>query len=411
VPFSKPYDENGNRQRLADLRAHGVDVWGAERVYVDSDVKLRNIEPGSSIQNATLQGSDLYIGKDSQIGASGHAFIENCQIGRNVTLGAGSYRKATILDDSRIRDFAEIRPGTLLEEQVEIAHSVALKNSILTATVVTGSLINYCDIFMSGGTSRKQHSEVGSGVVHFNFDPRGDKWSSLFGDVRGVLLRTSPIFIGGQCGLVGPVHIEFGTVIAAGSVVRRGSTRVPPLDKSPDSQIIGDFDPAIYGKLSHKIDITARLIGNLWALDTWYRTVRIPYASDHQRPLYEAACKQLKIHIDERIKRISTVIEKLHHSIEKSSASKNKTLVSCQAEHHTLINNHHSLIKILTQVADGVPVPQEFIRAYESARNSTNSHLEAICAVPDPQAEQAARWLHNLANGYVSRVDNLLTNT
>lgn len=410
MPGSKPYDEKGNRQRLADLRAHGVDVWGAERVYVDADVNLQHIEPGSSIRNATLQGSNLRIGKDSQIGASGHAFIENCQIGRNVTLGAGSYREATILDDSQIRDFAELRPGTLVEEQVEVAHSVALKNSILTATVVTGSLINYCDIFMSGGTSRKQHSEVGSGVIHFNFDPRGDKWSSLVGDVRGVLLRSSPIFIGGQCGLVGPMHIEFGTVIAAGSVVRRRNAETLSLEKSPASQIMEDFDPEIYGKLRNKIDITARLVGNLWTLDTWYRTVRIPYASDYQRLLYKAARNQLKIHIDERIKRMSAVIEKLHRSIEKSATSKNKTLASCQAEHRTLINNHHSLTKILTQASDDASAPQEFIDAYELARTSKNSHLEAICAIPEPQAEQATQWLHNLANGYVARVDNLLTN-
>jgi carbonic anhydrase/acetyltransferase-like protein (isoleucine patch superfamily) len=410
VPFTEPYNENGNRHRLADLRAHGVDAWGSERVYVDADVNLQNIEPGSSIQNATLKGPGLRIGKDSQIGASGHAFIENCQIGRNVTLGAGSYRGATILDDSRIRDFAELRPGTLVEEQVEVAHSVALKNSVLTATVVTGSLINYCDIFMSGGTSRRQHSEVGSGVIHCNFDPRGDKWSSLVGDVRGVLLRSSPIFIGSQCGLVGPVHLGFGTVIAAGSVVRRGNTETPPKDKSPDAQVVENFDPEIYGKLRNKILITARLVGNLWALDTWYRTVRIPYASDHQRPLYEAACNQLKIHVDERIKRISLVIEKLHRSIEKSSISKNNALISCQDEHRALIKHHRALTEILAQVTDDAPVPRGFIKAYESTRTSS-SHLEAVYSVPEPQTEQAAQWLNNFANGYVYRVDNLFNNS
>ena len=35
-----------------------------------------------------------------------------------------------------------------------------------------------------------------------------------------MLLRSAPIFVGGQCGLVAPVHIDFGAVIAAGSVVR-----------------------------------------------------------------------------------------------------------------------------------------------------------------------------------------------
>ena len=82
-------------------------------------------------------------------------------------------------------------------------------------------MINFCDALLTGGTSRSDHSEIGSGAVHFNFDPRGDKWGSLFGDVRGVLLKSAPIFLGGQCGLVAPLHVDFGAVTAAGSIVRR----------------------------------------------------------------------------------------------------------------------------------------------------------------------------------------------
>ena len=257
MPPHTPYDEDANRQRVAELQSRGVDVWGPERVYVDADVNLDNLEPGSSIQQATLRGPELRIGRGTRIGASGHALIENCQIGRKVELGAGSYQGATILDETRIRGFAEIRPGTLIEEQVEAAHSVAFKNTVLTATVVTGSLINYCDIFMSGGASRDDHSEVGSGVVHFNFDPRGDKWSSLVGDVRGALLRSRPIFVGGQCGLVGPLHVDFGAVLAAGSVVRRDVAADRVQWETAESGVIEGFDAEIYTGLRRKFLATA----------------------------------------------------------------------------------------------------------------------------------------------------------
>ena len=87
-----PYDEAGNRGRIAKLRAKGVDVWGAERVYVGADVNLDRVEAGSEIRRATLAGGSLRIARGAKIGASGHALVEDCQIGRGVTLGAGSYQ-------------------------------------------------------------------------------------------------------------------------------------------------------------------------------------------------------------------------------------------------------------------------------------------------------------------------------
>lgn len=53
---------------------------------------------------------------------------------------------------------------------------------------------------MAGGTSRKDHSEVGSSYIHFNFTPDGDKTTpSLIGDVpRGEMLNQTPIFLGRQ---------------------------------------------------------------------------------------------------------------------------------------------------------------------------------------------------------------------
>ena len=103
---------------------------------------------------------------------------------------------------------AQVREGCLLEEEANGAHCVGLKQTILFPFVTLGSLINFCDCLMAGGTSRKDHSEVGSSYIHFNFTPDGDKTTaSLFGDVpRGVMLDQPPIFLGGQGGAVGPVR-------------------------------------------------------------------------------------------------------------------------------------------------------------------------------------------------------------
>ena len=406
MPQIEPYDQTGNRQRVAKLRDAGVDVWGPERVYVSSNVKLANIEAGAAIHHATLAGGDLRIGRGTRIGASGHALVSNCQIGRDVELGAGSYEGATILDGARVRGYAELRPGTLLEEQVDAAHSVAFKNTVLTANVVTGSVINYCDVFMSGGTSRTNHSEVGSGVVHFNFDPRGDKWSSLIGGVTGVLLRSAPIFVGGQCGLVAPVQVDFGAVLAAGSVIRGdvGPERVH--FESAENGVIEDFDAEIYTGLKRKFLGTAKIVGNLWALDGWYKLVRLAFADDDQKPLYEAARKQLTTHVSERARRLMKIIDKLGQSIEKSSRTDDERLKALHGEHRTLIDQRQRIENLLTTRPAPPELPRTFLDAYEAGRAEGN-HLEAVRNVDDSAASAAESWLLTVATGPFANIKRL----
>ena len=398
-----PYDDAGNRERVERLIERGVDAWGPERVYVAADVPLENIEPGAVLMNTALSGPQLHIGRGSRIGVSGHARVADCQIGHDVELGAGSYENATLLDGARVRGFAELREGTLLEEQSEAAHSVAFKNTILTATVVTGSLINFCDIFMSGGTSRDDHSEVGSGVIHFNFDPRGDKWSSLIGDVRGVLLRSAPVFIGGHCGLVGPRHVEFGAVVAAGSIVRKDVGADCVQFESAETQRTDDFDREIYGGVKRKFLATAKLAGNLHALDAWYEYVRMPFADDHDKALYGAAREQIRRHIAERAKRLGRIVGKLERSIEKSSASGGEASVRFQGEHRLLLKSREQIEEIVTSRPEGPPPPEVFVRDYECSRQGA-SHVEAIRHVGDEAASMAANWLGELADMTAARM-------
>ena len=70
---------------------------------------------------------------------------------------------------------SHVRAGTILEEAASVAHTVGLKQTILFPFVTLGSLINFCDCLMAGGTGPKDHSEVGSSYIHFNFTPNQDK--------------------------------------------------------------------------------------------------------------------------------------------------------------------------------------------------------------------------------------------
>ena len=112
----------------------------------------------------------------------------------------GYISSSVFLDQANVGSGAQVREGCLLEEEANGSHTVGMKQAILFPFVTLGSLINFCDAFLAGGTSRKDHSEVGSSYIHFNYTPNQDKaTASLLGDVpRGVMLREPRSFSGGR---------------------------------------------------------------------------------------------------------------------------------------------------------------------------------------------------------------------
>lgn len=397
------FDASGNEARIEALRRRGVDVWGPERVYVSEEVDLKAIEPGSVIRYATLSGPTLSVAAGAVIGTSGHAEIEDCQIGRGVELGSGLYSGATFLEGAKVRGFAEIRPGTLLEEQAEAAHSVALKNTTFTSCCVAGSLINFCDLFLSGGRSRRDHTEIGSGAIHFNFDVRGDKWGSLIGGIRGVLMRAEPIFIGGNCGLVGPLEVGFGGVTAAGCVIRKSVGENMLVADAPRSLSGKNFKAKNYGSLQRRLAVTAKLAGTLHALDAWYVCVRLPNAQGSESKLYEAARKQLRTQLEERIRRLARIVGKLSRPVCQTSWD-----AASAREHRNLVAQWDSLREALESPVDPGEPPSVFLEPYGWARKAGQGHLEAIQHA-EAGAAQAERWLEGLVGQVTTRARNAIS--
>lgn len=395
------FDDGGNRARVESLQRRGVDVWGPERVYISGDVNLDAIEPAAVIRQATLSGKDLSIAAGAVIGTSGHAEVSDCQIGPDAELGAGLYQGATLLNGVKVRGFAEIRPGTLLEEEVDIAHSVALKNTTFTACCVAGSLINFCDLFLTGGTSRKDHTEIGSGAIHYNFDPRGDKWGSLLGSIRGVLLRSDPVFIGGTCGLIGPLEVGLGAVTAANCTIRKDVPANTLVSTDDRAVSIPNFDRMSYGSLKRPFSVTAKLVATLRALEAWYELVRLPHAPPSERHLYEFALTRIGVQAQERIDRLAKIVAKLEVGAPASS-------VWIRAEHRQLVQGWPSLRNRLQQPVKPQPPPTRFTQAYAEARASGQGHLAALKAA-DACAAEAEDWLEGIVKGTMRSVDARLT--
>lgn len=285
-------------------------------VFISPEVNPARIAPDAVIHpGCRISGEKTSIGPGSVIGAEAPVTIENCQLGRGVKLKGGYFSGAVFLDGANMGSGAHIREGTILEEEANGAHTVGLKQTVLLPFVTLGSLINFCDILMAGGTSRKDHSEVGSSYIHFNFTPHQDKaTASLVGDVpRGVLLNQKSIFLGGQGGLVGPARIAYGCVIAAGGICRKdvlaeNQLHVPA---APEEKTV-PFESGVYKNIDRIVKNNLIYIGNIRALKAWYENVRVLFIRDEfDRACHAGALANFDLILKERFQRLEQLAAKV----------------------------------------------------------------------------------------------------
>ena len=327
------------------LLARGVRIPCPFSVEIDASVNPEQIAPGVILHTGCkISGSGTSIGSGSELGKEAPATIEDCQLGHNVSLHGGYFSGATFLDGANMGSGAHVRPGTLLEEESGGAHTVGFKQTIFLPFVTAGSLINFCDALMAGGTSRADHSEIGSSYIHFNFTPRQDKATcSLIGDVpRGVFLDQAPIFLGGQGGLAGPVRIAYGTVIPAGTVCRQDILEERRLFVDPGAATEGrPFAAGVYRGIHRIVKNNLIYIGNLWALRAWYRHVRVRTmsADEFRRACHAGALKQLEDGLKERVKRLKDLAAKMPYSLKHALAETGEDLPSgIRAQQQALID-------------------------------------------------------------------------
>jgi UDP-N-acetylglucosamine/UDP-N-acetylgalactosamine diphosphorylase len=303
---------------VARLIDKGVDIPNPLTLDIGPEVTPDRISgDGVTIYpGCRIYGASTVISAGVTLGAEAPVTIDDCRLGPAVDLKGGSFRKSVFLEGANMGPGAQVRDGCLLEEEANGAHCVGLKQTILFPFVTLGSLINLCDCLMAGGTSRKDHSEVGSSYIHFNFTPDGDKTTpSLFGDVpRGVMLDQQRIFLGGQGGVVGPVRLGYGTVVAAGSILRRdvpadGMLVVSGSGRSFERERV----PRSYPDLARLVTNNIVYLANLVALEQWYRHVRRRFfaAQELGDLVYEGALAMLAMAKGERCTRLKAMAAKV----------------------------------------------------------------------------------------------------
>ena len=299
------------------------------------------------------------------------------------------------------------------EEESNGAHTVGLKQTILFPFVTLGSLINFCDCLMSGGNSRKNHSEVGSSYIHFNYTPNQDKaTASLIGDVpRGVMLNQPPIFLGGQGGLVGPIRLGYGTVILAGTVLRG--------DHPEGGKLIGQNRAATYEMSFHQgfyADVKRRVlnnviyIANVITLREWYHHVRSLFmnGSESGRALHAGALEKIDIVIRERLCRLKNLSEKMDLSIriaEKiTSGPQRENLIRQSREFQ---ENWPAMEKILMDGHEEEVDKEKrdrFIQTLHADAQEQNDYIHTIRGLDHDIALLGTVWLQGIIDDLTNRV-------
>ncbi len=311
-----------NNSKYTFIYGKSSQVSDSDVLIEDNNVDINKCFSGENVivyPGCRILGSSSFIGKGAIIGSEAPVTIENCQIGPGVQLKGGYFKDSVFLKNASMGSGAHVREGTILEEGASGAHTVGLKQTILFPYVTLGSLVNFCDCFMAGGTDRKNHSEVGSSYIHFNFTPNQDKaTASLIGDVpQGVMLNQPPIFLGGQGGLVGPTRLAYGTVIAAGSIYRKDElTPERLLAASIGRGIRTSYVQGLYQSIGRIVTNNILYIANLISLREWYRHVRYEFiGEDFPAALHEGLLDKVDMALKERIKRFQLFTEKMPESI------------------------------------------------------------------------------------------------
>jgi len=391
--------------KLKYLSEKGVDILSPESIEIGNEVDIDRISgegvviyPGSRIF-----GDSTLILNNSKIGSEGPVTIDNCQIGTGVELGSGFFRESVFLAGASAGSGSHVREGTILEEEASIAHTVGLKQTILFPFVTLGSLINFCDCLMAGGTGKKNHSEVGSSYIHFNYTPNQDKATpSILGDVpRGVMLNQKPVFLGGQGGLAGPCRLEYGTVTAAGSIIRKDELKPGRLIMAGGGRG-GSISYKPGGNMNIKRIIINNInyISNLIALRSWYDHVRRRLISQlFPGELLEGLLEKVDMGIDERIKRLGDFWDGQKENQDQAEL-KNKwpELEDYLFSMRTYEGRESCRHRLLEKIHSGI-------------KKSGCLYLEVIFSLETGEIENGTGWLNEIVHDIVTKSSEIITIT
>ena len=160
----------------------GVTLIDKESVYFARDTK---IESDVVIYPNVFFGTGVEIKSGAVIKAFSH--LEGTRVGRNAIVGP----------------FANLRPGTILEDNAKVGNFVEIKNS----HIEEGTKINHLSYI--GDSEIGKNVNIGAGTITCNYD----------GFVKHKTKIDDGVFVGSNVSLVAPLSIGAESIIGAGSVI------------------------------------------------------------------------------------------------------------------------------------------------------------------------------------------------
>lgn len=402
--------------KVLQLIEKGVRIPAPASVEIGETVSVDRISGKGVVIHAgsRLRGRRTLIMDDAVIGEEAPATVDNCALGPAVRLKGGYFSGAVFLKGAVVGSSAHCRPGTILEEKASAAHAVGLKQSILFPYVTLGSLINFCDVMMGGGTGPKDHSEVGSAYIHFNFTPNQDKaTASLLGDVpRGVMLDQPPIFLGGQGGLVGPCRLAFGTVIAAGAVYRKDEFNTGRLLTAGGAR--GGSMPyaaGIYRSVKRIVANNAAYLGNLAALGQWYAHARKPFiGNDFSEALWTSLTDALSLDTAAHLRQFAGFVTKIKRSRDMLQAAGGGG-ERLMAQHAELIEKwpelHAHLERLMKTGPGDAALRSRFLERLATGIDAEGAdYLKVVHNLDEADRALGRQWLDGVVDAVTGAVEN-----
>ncbi|MBF0468211.1 MAG: protein GlmU [Desulfamplus sp.] len=401
-----------NQTKVKSLMDKGVKIPVPESVFVGEDVDVSRISGENVIiyPGTRIMGKSTLIMPDVTLGFESPVTLDNVLVGYGSRLNGGFFQKCVFVGQNSFGSGAHVRGGTILEEGASAAHTVGLKQTILFPFVTLGSVVNFCDCLMAGGTSRKDHSEVGSSFIHFNYTPNQDKATpSMLGNVyQGVMLKSRPVFLGGQGGLVGPCRLPFGSVTAAGTIWRKDI-------EEPDRLMFGggmrdavlERKPGIYSNAGRLFKNNILYIAGLTSLMSWYVHIRHLFVSElFSEHLLMGMKQTLEAAIDERIKRLHDFVGRLETSKELLLSRNSGRITAAVEEHDAVIQQWGYFLTEGWKTAQTIleksrsvnnPPPEPFLIAVENGiKKSGQDYIKVIQGLDPAASAGGSRWLESV---------------
>ena len=224
------------------------------------------------------------------------------------------------------------------------------------------------------------------------------------------MINQKPIFLGGQGGIVGPITIEYGTIVAAGTIVRKDIDKENTmLLGSPSIARSMPFHSNLYSNLHRIIKLNINYIANLIALRSWYINIRTLFVKDDfEGELHKGAVQKLDFAIDERIKQLKKIAEKMPESIEvqKSiSANPSEKMIMRKNEYGKNWPNIEAFLKGSLKENDSNQKKDDFIKIIENMISQRGKdYITAVKSLEKEESQRGTEWLQGIVDGINSRV-------